>query len=400
MTSHTMNRTPLRIVDSASFEPEQLSRSLDAATLQAAEEIVSDVRKGGEPAIRDYARKFGERLDEQPLLIGPEEMERAAKRIDPKDIELLRRVAHRIGNFADSQLECLDELELEIPGGFAGHSIEPIRRVGCYAPAGRFALPSTVLMTTVTALSAGCESIIVATPNPSDLMLATAAVGGATRMLAVGGAHAVAALAYGFDDFERCDLIVGPGNRWVTAAKSLGCHSIRVNAGSQGSYDEQAQRAADGLRQLSEFAAQHDLNVIVENHGGLSSNGAWLAKTINLVDLENCGTLPDFGNFKVSAEENYDRYQGVSELMPYAKAVSAKSHDFDEQGNETQTDYTRMMKIVLDAGYRGWVGIEYEGGKLDEHAGILATKRLLERVRDELQTDYSASADDNVRPPR
>lgn len=221
MTSNTLNRTPLRIVDSVSFEPERLTRSLDAATLQSAEEIVSDVRKGGEPAIRDYARKFGERLDEQPLLIGPEEMERAASRIDPKDIELLRRVAHRIGDFADSQLECLDELELEIPGGIAGHTIEPIRRVGCYAPAGRFALPSTVLMTTVTALSAGCESIIVATPNPSDLMLATAAVGGATRMLAVGGAHAVAALAYGFDDFERCDLIVGPGNRWVTAAKKI-----------------------------------------------------------------------------------------------------------------------------------------------------------------------------------
>jgi histidinol dehydrogenase len=221
MTSHTLNRTPLRIVDSASFEPEQLMRSLDAATLQAAEEIVSDVRKGGEPAIRDYARKFGERLDEQPLLIGPEEMERAAKRIDPKDIELLRRVAHRIGDFADAQLECLDELEFEIPGGTAGHTIEPIARVGCYAPAGRFALPSTVLMTTVTALSAGCESIIVATPNPSDLMLATAAVAGATRLLAVGGAHAVAALAYGFDDFERCDLIVGPGNRWVTAAKKI-----------------------------------------------------------------------------------------------------------------------------------------------------------------------------------
>jgi sugar phosphate isomerase/epimerase len=176
--------------------------------------------------------------------------------------------------------------------------------------------------------------------------------------------------------------------RWVTAAKFLGCHSIRVNAASEGSYEEQIQRAADGLRRLSEFAADHNLNVIVENHGGLSSNGAWLAKTIDTVDLENCGTLPDFGNFRISGDEMYDRYQGVRELMPFAKAVSAKSHDFDDDGNETHTDYTRMMKIVLDAGYRGWVGIEYEGSGLDEFAGIRATKTLLERVRTVLTEDY------------
>ena len=138
--------------------------------------------------------------------------------------------------------------------------------------------------------------------------------------------------------------------------------------------------AADGLRQLSEFAAEHGLNVIVENHGGLSSNGQWLAGVIKSVGLDNCGTLPDFGNFS-----DYDRYQGVEELMPFAKAVSAKSHDFDEDGNEIRTDYLRMMKIVVDAGYRGWVGIEYEGSKLDEYAGIRATKDLLVRVHDQLK---------------
>jgi phosphoribosyl-ATP pyrophosphohydrolase/phosphoribosyl-AMP cyclohydrolase/histidinol dehydrogenase len=211
----------LKIIDADSFEPNQLFQSLDADTLAAAEEIVNDVRKGGEPAIRDYARKFGERLDEQPLLIGPEEMAEAAKRVDSADMELLRRVAHRIGDFADSQLQCLDELTVDVPGGTAGHTIEPIARVGCYAPAGRFALPSTVLMTVVPAMSAGCKSVIVASPNPSDLMLATAAVAGANNVLAIGGAHAIATLAYGFDDFEKCDLIVGPGNRWVTSAKKI-----------------------------------------------------------------------------------------------------------------------------------------------------------------------------------
>jgi L-ribulose-5-phosphate 3-epimerase len=124
-----------------------------------------------------------------------------------------------------------------------------------------------------------------------------------------------------------------------------------------------------------------ELNVIVENHGGLSSDGAWLADVMRRVDHPRIGTLPDFGNFRVNAETVYDRYQGVRELMPFAKAVSAKSHDFDENGNETQTDFTKMMRIVLDAGYRGWVGIEYEGSRLPEREGIRATKKLLERVR-------------------
>lgn len=167
--------------------------------------------------------------------------------------------------------------------------------------------------------------------------------------------------------------------KWVDAAKFLGCHSIRVNAASSGSYDEQLQRAADGLRSLSEFAGKQGLNVIVENHGGLSSNGKWLASVIQSVGRDNCGTLPDFGNFG-----DYDRYQGVKELMPFAKGVSAKSHDFDDEGNETHTDYFKMMPIVLEAGYHGYVGIEYEGSKLSEPEGIMATKKLLERVREKI----------------
>ena len=169
--------------------------------------------------------------------------------------------------------------------------------------------------------------------------------------------------------------------KWVEAAKYLGGHSIRVNAASDGSYEEQLKLAADGLRQLSEFAAKHDMNVIVENHGGLSSNGEWLAAVMKEVNLPNCGTLPDFGNF-----HDYDRYKGVTELMPYAKGVSAKSHDFDEQGNETKTDYLKMMKIVLDADYHGYVGVEYEGKNLPELEGIKATKKLLERVREQLSS--------------
>ncbi|MFN0053744.1 MAG: sugar phosphate isomerase/epimerase family protein [Planctomycetales bacterium] len=172
--------------------------------------------------------------------------------------------------------------------------------------------------------------------------------------------------------------------RWVTAAKFLGCHSIRVNAASSGSYADQLLRAADGLRALTEFGDQHAINVIVENHGHLSSNGEWLSSVIKKVDHPRCGTLPDFGNFNLGDGQEYDRYKGVTELMPFAKAVSAKSHDFNEHGEETHTDYRKMMKIVLAAGYRGYVGIEYEGSKLGEAEGIRATKKLLEKVREEL----------------
>jgi len=188
----------------------------------------------------------------------------------------------------------------------------------------------------------------------------------------------------GDPDETKRKLAVENHYKWVEAAKSLGCHSIRVNAGSSGTYEEQLSRAADGLRALSEFGAQHGLNVIVENHGGLSSNGAWLAGVMKKVNLPNCGTLPDFGNFRIKDNDWYDRYQGVEELMPFAKAVSAKSHDFDDAGNETKTDYLKMMKIVLAAGYSGYVGIEYEGSRLDEYAGIRATKALLEKVRTQL----------------
>ncbi len=163
--------------------------------------------------------------------------------------------------------------------------------------------------------------------------------------------------------------------QWLDLAKHLGCHSIRVNAQSDGERAEQARLSADGLRRLAEAAKPLGLNVIVENHGGLSSHGDWLAGVMKAVGMDNCGTLPDFGNFY-----EYDRYRGVEDLMPFAKAVSAKSYDFDAQGNETKIDYPRMLGLVRAAGYSGWVGIEYEGGRLSEPDGIKATRELLERL--------------------
>ena len=180
----------------------------------------------------------------------------------------------------------------------------------------------------------------------------------------------------GDPDAKRRAQAVDNHHKWVDAAKFLGCHSIRVNASSKGSYDEQIKLAADGLRRLSEYAADSKLDVIVENHGGLSSNGKWLTSVIKTVDLPNCGTLPDFGNFPPDT----DKYEAVEMLMPCAKSVSAKSYDFDEKGDETKIDYYRMMKIVLDAGYKGFVGIEYEGSRLSETDGIDATKKLLDKI--------------------
>ena len=157
--------------------------------------------------------------------------------------------------------------------------------------------------------------------------------------------------------------------KWIEAAAFLGCHSIRVNARSDGTWDA-------------------DIDVLVENHGGLSSNGQWLSSVMKMVGHPRIGTLPDFGNFNLADGDRYDNYQGVTEMMPYAKAVSAKSHDFDAEGNDTTIDFSQMMRIVLDAGYRGYVGIEYEGQRLSEPDGIRATKALLERVRTELADRY------------
>jgi sugar phosphate isomerase/epimerase len=174
--------------------------------------------------------------------------------------------------------------------------------------------------------------------------------------------------------------------KWVDAAKILGCHSIRVNAYSSSKDPIAAQIAAvDGLSTLATYAAPMGLNVIVENHGGFSSDGQWLSSIMKEINMPNCGTLPDFGNFCVQWDDNgcvieYDRYKGVREMIPFAKAVSAKSHDFNVQGDETHTDYKRMFKIIKHSDYNGYIGIEYEGSSLSEEEGILRTKSLLEKM--------------------
>ncbi|HBK89829.1 MAG TPA: xylose isomerase [Cytophagales bacterium] len=196
--------------------------------------------------------------------------------------------------------------------------------------------------------------------------------------------------AMGDLDAAKRQVTVENHFRWVDAAKFLGCHSIRVNCSGDGDRAEVAKAGAEGLHKLSEYGQSAGINIIVENHGGMSSDGKWLSGVISSVGMPNCGTLPDFGNFCVrygdkakgepGCAEQYDRYQGVTELMPFAKGVSAKTYDFDEDGNCIETDYTRMLPIVKAAGYTNFIGIEYEGDKLSEEDGIRATKKLLERL--------------------
>jgi sugar phosphate isomerase/epimerase len=167
--------------------------------------------------------------------------------------------------------------------------------------------------------------------------------------------------------------------KWIDAAKFLGCHSIRVNAGSRGTWDEQVKLAADGLARLTEFGARQDINVIVENHGGLSSNADWLAEVITKVGHERCGTLPDTGNFRIKDGETYDSYRGVDKLMPWAKGVSIKNRVWDDEGRQSELDHVRMLKIVLKHGFHGYCGIEYGG-----YAGLNGAREKLEQAREEI----------------
>lgn len=168
--------------------------------------------------------------------------------------------------------------------------------------------------------------------------------------------------------------------KWVDAAKFLGCKTIRVNAAGHGDEQEVKEAAIDGLSRLTEYGKQHQINIIVENHGGYSSDGKWLSDVMKGVNSPYCGTLPDFGNFRINETRQYDLYQGVKDLVPFAKGISAKTFNFNEQGEESDFDYTRLFKIIYDAKFRGIVGIEYEGEGLSEEEGIRKTKVLLERI--------------------
>ncbi|MEO1009433.1 MAG: histidinol dehydrogenase [Planctomycetota bacterium] len=199
----------------------ELRPPVDGATLADAGRIIEDVRARGEVAVREFAERFGERRPDEPLVLDRDAMRSALEALDGDARGVLERAANRIARFAEAQRASFADLDTAVPGGRAGHALVPVCAAGCYAPAGRYPLPSSVLMTAVPARVAGCDRVVLASPGAHPVAVAAAAIAGADAFLAVGGAHAVAALAYGFDGFDRVDIIAGPGNRWVTAAKQL-----------------------------------------------------------------------------------------------------------------------------------------------------------------------------------
>jgi len=192
------------------------------------------------------------------------------------------------------------------------------------------------------------------------------------------------------DEVERNET-VEKHKKWVDAAQAMGCHSIRVNLNGSSDPEQWKKNSIDGLTKLATYAKEKGINILVENHGGLSSNGALHAEVMAAVNMDNCGTLPDFGNFCIERKpdswdcvKEYDKYKGVKELMPFAKAVSAKSNNFNAEGFDTGIDYVEMLKIVKNAGYTGYIGVEYEGSNLSEEAGIIATRDLLLKAAKEV----------------
>jgi L-ribulose-5-phosphate 3-epimerase len=200
-----------------------------------------------------------------------------------------------------------------------------------------------------------------------------------SKLILVEGAGAL-----GAPDAKSRRRAVDQHEKWVEAAAFLGCHAVSVLATSQGNEDDQVNWVSDGLRRLCKLSDPLGIDILIENHAGFSANGSWLVEVLNAVGHARCGSRPDFGNFAQGDGREYDRYQGVRELMPFARAVSAKAYDFDDRGEETRINYAQMLKIVTDAGYHGYVAIEYEGKRLSEQAGILRTVQLLERVRTRL----------------
>jgi len=202
---------------------------VSAEVLNGAAEIVEAVRRGGEAALRQHAERFGELQPNEPIVIERRALEKALQALGGAERERLERVAGRIRAFAEAQRAAIHDVTVPVPGGAAGHRIVPAARAGCYAPGGRYPLPSTVLMTAITARVAGVAAVIVASPKPPLLVLAAAAVAGADAVLPVGGAQAIAALAYGAGSIAACDVVVGPGNRYVTAAKHLVSGAVGID---------------------------------------------------------------------------------------------------------------------------------------------------------------------------
>jgi len=265
--------------------------AVDDEALEVARGIVEDVRKGGERAVRDHAERLGDIDAGEDLYLTETELEAARDEVAAETREVLERSAGRIERFAEAQRESIDEIETEIPGGRAGHRVAPVGRAGCYAPGGRYPLPSSVLMTVVTARAAGVETVWLAAPTATPVVRAAASIAGADGMLKCGGAQAIAAMAYGSGPVPPSDVVVGPGSRWVTAAKKVISGPVRIDMlAGPSELVVLADDSADPETVASDLLAQaeHD----VEALPALVSTEASLVENVERALEKQLGGLP------------------------------------------------------------------------------------------------------------
>ncbi len=296
---------------------------VDAKTLSEAAQIVADVREGGESAVRRYGERFGELVAAQPIVHEPAALRAALARIDAATRGVLERSAERIASFARAQRACLTSLDVAVEGGRGGHGVAPMERAGCYAPGGRFPLPSSVLMTACTARVAGVGEVWVASPKPTDATLAAAAIAEADGVLGIGGAHAIAALAYGVKGVApACDIVVGPGNRWVTAAKKIvfGDVAIDMLAGPS-EVVVLADESADATRVAADLLAQaeHDTDA----RAILVTTSRDLAERVDAELLAELARWPASSGNASIAKEALARNSGVVLCKSIDEAVAA-----------------------------------------------------------------------------
>ncbi len=307
---------------------------VDAETLAEAAKIIAAVRAEGDAALGRFSKEFGDLKDGEKLVISAEECEAAFNALPPQDKALLERTAERIRRFAIAQRRAISPMQIEIAGGHAGHDVSPMDVAGCYAPGGRFPLPSSVLMTAVTARAAGVIKVVVASPKPTAMTLAAAHVAGADVFLAVGGAQAIAAMAYGTESVPACDVIVGPGNRWVTAAKQLvsGRVAIDMLAGPS-ELVVFADDGADATTVASDLLAQaeHDTDAVPI----LVSTSPRLIDAVNLELASQLEELPTRSTAKEALKNGY------------AVAVQTIMHGI-EACNRIAPEHLEVM--VTDAG--------------------------------------------------
>ena len=316
-------QAPIRLPRKQAQELPTIRREpIDVQTLSAASAIVADVRRDGWPAVVRHAERLGDLEPGRAALIGQDQLDAALEEVGPQVADLLRRTADQIRVFAEAQRRSITEAQVELSGGAMGQSIAPMAKAGCYAPGGRFPLPSSLLMTAVTARAAGVEEVWVASPRPAPVTLAAAAIAGVDGFVGVGGAQAIAAFAYGAGPVPAVDVVVGPGNRWVTAAKQLvfGTVAIDMLAGPSEVLvlaDDSADPATLAADMLAQCEHDTDASAV------LVTTSSWLADAVDEALTAQLADLPTADTARAALRNSFTvLVTDMSEAIAVADALA------------------------------------------------------------------------------